>query len=281
MPAFYFTLTSKTFQMKTLKQLALLALFFTGACLHAQQAKQTAKAVRDLPFAQSIPRLRQASDLIERATIPAIKKPAVVHLDLAAEIKTIKDECPYLLAQQPTLQLSGERTDNRSVNLEWETTNGWNNYSFLLERSLDDTLHFETVNSVWAKPVAGIKDWYRQPDENAYNKISYYRVQLQLRDGNWLYSNIAPVKGYATGLLKLYPNPGSGPVVMTLYSEKEGDAVVKTFDAAGKLAVQQTEAVVAGFNTRELNVSRLAGGFYTVKVFLPDKTEQSARLVRQ
>jgi hypothetical protein len=146
---------------------------------------------------------------------------------------------------------------------------------------LGDTLQFETVNTVWAKQIAGIKDLYRQPDENDYNQVSYYRIKLQLRDGNWLYSNIAPVKGYETNLLKLYPNPGSGRVVITLYSDKKGDATIRTYDAGGKLVVRQTEALEAGTNSRELNVSRLAGGFYTVKVLMPDKTEQAARLIRQ
>ncbi|HET7896017.1 MAG TPA: T9SS type A sorting domain-containing protein, partial [Flavisolibacter sp.] len=109
----------------------------------------------------------------------------------------------------------------------------------------------------------------------------YYRIRLQLRDGDVRYSNIAAVKGYEIDELRLFPNPGAGKVTLTLYSDQAGDAVIKTYDAAGKLAVQQTEALQAGFNTRELNVSRLAGGLYTVKVAMPDKQERTTRLVRQ
>jgi hypothetical protein len=278
---FRFTSSIKFMQMKTVKQLVLLAVLTYTGSLHAQQAAELTNTKLNLPFAQPVPKLKQASDFVKKAAIPGIKKPTPVHLDLVAQLKKIQEQCPYLRKEKATLKLEGERTDNSSVKLEWETTNGWNNHAFTLQRSLGDTFHFETINSVWAKPIAGIKDLYRQPDENGYNKTSYYRVQLQLRDGKSLYSNIAAVKGYQVNLLNLFPNPVADRVTISVFSEKDGLATISTFDASGKIAVQQTEILQAGLNKREMNIFPLAAGVYTVKVLLPDHTQQVARLVKQ
>lgn len=267
--------------MKTGKKIFLLVLFGCAGNLYAQPLLSSRNTAKKLPFGQPPPALSQASDLIVKASIPNIKTPFVVKLNPGAQLQQAKEQCPFLHDAEPTLHLEGERSTNSMVKLDWETTNGRNNASFFIQRSLGDTFHFETVNSVWAKQVAGIRDTYHQPDENQYNKVSYYRVRLQLRDGSLRYSNIAAVKGYQVDEVKLFPNPGVGPVRLTLYSDQAGIAVIRTYDAAGKLASQQTETIVAGFNNRELDVARLAGGYYKVRVEMPDKSEKSASLIRQ
>ena len=259
----------------------MLALMGCAGNGNAQLLVNSGNTAKKLPFGQPPPSLRQASDLIVMASIPKIKTPFVVSLDLAAQMQKAKDQCPFLQNPEPTLHLEGERSTNSLVRLDWETTNGRNNQSFVIQRSLGDTFHFETVHSVWAKQMAGIKDVYHQPDENAYNKVSYYRVRLQRRDGSWRYSNIAAVKGYQINEVKLFPNPAAGRVWLTLYSDQAGIAIIRTYDAAGRLAGQQTETIAEGFNHRELNFARLAGGYYQVRVEMPDKTEKSASLIRQ
>lgn len=267
--------------MKTRNTIFLLVLLGCAGYLQAQTFFVSKSTASKLPFGQSLLRFRQAADLITRAAIPDMKKPFVVHFDLAAQLQAAKDQCPYLLAQQPTLHLEGERSTNTSVKLDWETTNGWNNQTFVIQRSLGDSFHFETVNSVWAKPIAGIRDFYHQPDDNDFKKLSYYRIRLQLRDGGTQYSNIALVKGYQVDQLKLFPNPSAGRVLLMLNSDKDGEAVINTYDATGKLAIRQTVTLVEGFNSRELKVSNLTSGFYTVNVSMPDKTVQTVRFVRQ
>lgn len=267
--------------MKTWKKLLLLALLGCSVNLHAQLLVKTKKPANQLPFGQPAPTLRQASDIITKASIPNMKMPFVVQLNLADQMQAVRDQCPFLLNKEPTLHLDGERSTTASVKLEWETTNGWNNQSFTIERSLGDSFHFETVNAVWAKQIAGVRDWYHQPDDNDFKKLSYYRIRLQLRDGNIRYSNIAAVKGYEADQVKLFPNPGIGPVTLTIYSDEAGDAVISTYDATGKLATRQSVLLEAGYNTREMKVSNLAAGFYAVKVSMPDKNQKTVRLIRQ
>lgn len=272
---------TKFFQMETWKKMLLLLLTGCVGSLQAQVLVSSKSTAGKLPFGQEMPRLRQASELIKLAAIPPLRKPFVVALDPVAQLQAAKDQCPYLQDQEPTLYLEGERSTNTSVRLEWETTHGWNNQSFTIERSLGDSFHFETVNSVWAKAVAGIRDSYHQPDDNDFKKLSYYRIRLELRDGGSRYSNIALVNGYQVDQLKVFPNPTAGRVLLTLYSDQEGEAVIKTYDATGKLAIRQTVKLAEGYNSRELNVSNLTGGLYTVQVSMPDKAEKTVRFIRQ
>ena len=267
--------------MKTWKIFFLLVLVGYGGNLNAQLLVNSRRPANKLPFGQPLPALRQASGLIVKASIPKIKTPFVVTLDMEEQMQKAKDQCPFLQDGEPGLHLEGERSTNTLVKLDWETTNGRNSQHFVLQRSLGDTFHFETVRSVWAKQIAGFKDSYHQPDENDYNKVSYYRVRLQLADGSLRYSNIAAVKGYQVDELKLFPNPAVGRVGLTLYSDQAGIAIIRLYDATGKLVSQQSKTVAAGLNNGELNVARLAGGYYRVRVEMPDKAEKTANLIRQ
>lgn len=267
--------------MKTWKIFFLLMLVGNVANLNAQMLVNGKNTPSKLPFGQPLPALRQATDLIVKASIPKIKAPFVVMLDPIEQMQKAKEQCPFLQDEEPTLHLDGERSTNSLVKLDWETTHGRDNQSFAIERSLGDTGHFETVNAVWAKQIAGIKDAYHQPDENDYKNVSYYRVRLQLRDGSFRYSNIAAVKGYQVDEIKLFPNPGVSRVSITLSSDQAGIAIIRIYDATGKLTNQQTETVAAGVNSRELNIARLASGYYRVRVEMPDKAEKTASLIRQ
>ena len=263
--------------MKTLKIFLVLVSLGYSFILQAQQGGEMIS-----PAAGSqIFKIKQASDNIIQASVPKIKMPTMVQLDLAAQMRKIKEQCPYLVAQKPTLELEGERNSNNLVQLEWKTTNGWNNREFMLERSLDDTFHFETVSFVWAKQVAGVKDVYQKPDDNSHRKISFYRVRLETRDGHFLYSNIAAVNGYVIQDARLYPNPASGLVNLSITAETGGDATITVFNAAGKMVIRQAGLVTTGMNNREMNLSQLAAGLYTVKIIMPDKTEKTLQVIRQ
>ena len=218
---------------------------------------------------------------IKMVSLPAMSKgPKMVKIDLEAQINKTRARCPFLLAKA-TLELEGEREDPASVQLQWKTTNGWNNQQFIVERSLGDTLHFETVNSVWSNETAGIRDKYRLPDENDFNKTSYYRLKLILGDGAYMYSNIAAVKGYRLVLMGLHPNPAKNLLLMSLSADKEVNARILMYDVSGKLVWNTTSFLQEGINQKELPVAQLSAGLYTVRVYLGDGLIRTAKFVKQ
>jgi hypothetical protein len=210
-----------------------------------------------------------------------MKMPAKVELNLLEQFITAKNMCPFLKAPKPSLELDGERRSNETVGLEWKTFNGGNNLGFDVERSFDDTFHFERVNYVWAKNVAGIKDKYELPDGNAYNKVSYYRLRLLLRSGEYLYSNIAKVGGFNKDALFAYPNPASGAISLNITADSKGAAAVRIFDGTGRAVWQQISFMNDGSNVRTISLNNLSAGAYTIMVDMNDRTARTIKFLKQ
>lgn len=223
-----------------------------------------------------------ASSKIKMAGLKSqLTKPFVASLDLQAQLTKAKNNCPFLQAKNATLSLDGERVKNDLVDLQWKTTNGINNLGFDVERSLDDTFHFERVNYVWAKNISGITDKYQLPDNNDHNKISYYRLRLTLRTGEYIYSNIAKVTGYNKDALLVYPNPASGEVMLNVTANLDGAAAIKIFDATGRIVWQQASVMNEGQNLKTIPLTNLAAGTYLVRIDMIDKTSRTGKFMKQ
>lgn len=213
------------------------------------------------------------------AKISVPNKVSVSGFDIAKNMETAKQQCPFL-KYKPTLQLQGERMNNEKVGLKWETTNGFDNWAFDVTRSLGDTLHFEKINFVWADERVSIKEKYRMPDDNNYNEVSYYRLKLLLNDGRFVYSNIAAVKGYDKFFFALYPNPASHKLKINLSTKEDGNAGITVYDASGKMVQQQSSFVTKGNDVKEIDVSKFSPGSYTVKMILPDRQIRTGKFVK-
>lgn len=268
--------------MKILTGIMVMTFWF---CLPAfSQLVLTKDASGKTKYSLFVPKSKvvDAASFVAKAELAfKIKKPDFVQLDPLAQLNKAKSMCPLLKAPKPSLELDGERMNNESVGLEWKTFNGGNNLGFDVERSFDDSLHFERVNYVWAKNIAGIKDKYELPDGNAYNKISFYRLRLSLRSGEYLYSNIAKVGGYKNDALLAYPNPASGLLTLNITADEKGTAAVSIFDGAGRVVWQQTALMNEGSNLKTISVDNLAAGSYTVKVNLKDNSSKTVKFIKQ
>lgn len=223
-----------------------------------------------------------AASFVKKAELGfKMKKPVMVKLNLLEEFIKAKNMCPFLKAAKPSLELDGERTSNETVGLEWKTYNGANNLGFDVERSFDDSLHFERVNFVWAKSIGGIKDNYQLPDGNDYNKVSFYRLRLALRTGEYVYSNIAKVGGYRKEALLAYPNPAMGVLTINAIANINGTAALKIYDGGGRVVWQQSALLNEGTNVRTIPLTNLAAGAYTLRVDMKDNTARTAKFIKQ
>ena len=246
----------------------------------SSQSVQNARANPSLQLKQALQ--------FHRVTPPSLKMPAKISVpkkvsatgfDIVKNMEIAKQQCP-LLKFRPTLQLQGERMSNEKVALKWETTNGFDNWAFDVNRSLGDTMHFEKINFVWADERVAIKEKYQLPDNNDYNEVSYYRLKLLLNDGSFIYSNTLAVKGYDNFLFALYPNPTSHKLRINLSSKEEGSAGVSVYDASGKMVQQQSFFLTKGNYLKEIDVSKFSPGSYTVKMILPDKQIRTGKFVK-
>lgn len=265
--------------MKTYKYLGIMACTFFSQVVFSQSAqKNTTNPLFQLRQLLLLPKVGPPELIIHRVTGKP-NTPTPVSFDIAKNIDEGKLECP-LLESTPTLELDGERNNNEEVGLKWITTNGFDNLAFDVQRSFGDTMHFEKVNFVWAHERHGIKDKYFLPDDNNFNEVSYYRLKLQLNDGRFIYSNIAPVKGYNSFLFALYPNPASHFLRMNISSKEQGNAGITIYNAAGKMVLQQSSFIPKGFDLKEIDISKFSSGFYSVKLVLPDKQIRTGKFVK-
>jgi hypothetical protein len=266
-----------------MKQIFLIYMIaWTGpGLLYAQQAATKYFVVDPHEIVLKKNGIAPAAASVKMVSLPAMTNaPKMVKIDLEAQINKTRARCPFLMAKA-TLELEGEREDPSEVQLQWKTTNGWNNRQFIIERSLGDTLHFETVNSVWANETAGIRDKYQLPDENDFSKTSYYRLKLILGDGENMYSNIAAVKGYRLVFMGLNPNPAKNHLTLSLSADKEVNARMLMFDISGKLVWNTTSFLQEGMNQKELPIALLPAGLYTVRVYLGEGLIRTAKFVKQ
>jgi len=268
--------------MKSCKPLGvIIALLWTPSVIAQltiiQDKDGHSKIALKLPDSKIVP----AASLVKKATLATpFQKPEPVRLDLERQFQQLNERCPIVQDEKTALHLTGERHNTARVGLEWKTKNARKSYQFIVERSLADTTHFEVVNHVWAKNISGFTDRYRLPDGNGFDGISYYRLRLVLRSGDFVYSNIAAVKGYEQHAFLAYPNPAVSSVTINFTAKEQGEAKVKIYDATGRLVAQETVGTVKGTNQKSIDVHKLLRGSYTMELKLPNQPYQVSKFIK-
>jgi hypothetical protein len=242
---------------------------------------QANKSIKADPVAQlkqliEVPPVEMVS--IKMVTIPMLSPESLtVGYDIKRTVEDAKMRCPLLQFDQ-TLELEGERNSMEEVGLEWKTTNAFSGLYFDVERSFKDTMSFEKVDLVWAND--GAKEKYQLPDDNDNEAVSYYRVKLQLNDGNYKYSNTIAVKGFARNMFAVYPNPASADFWLKLSTQQAGNANFTLLNSQGEKVFQKTLTLSTGFNLEQIGIGNLPAGIYMIKVVLPDKQMRTIRITK-
>lgn len=78
--------------------------------------------------------------------------------------------------------------------------------------------------------------------------------------------------------VRVAPNPAQGNVNLSYNSLSEGQALIRVFDAQGKLAFERAITFSEGLNSVNFNMNELENGIYIVEV-LKDDSRESVRLL--
>jgi hypothetical protein len=166
------------------------------------------------------------------------------------------------------MELSGVRTDNAHVMLNWKTYSELNNAGFDIERSFTgQSGSFEYTGFVSGAGYSNAALHYAKQDNNTFKGISYYRLKQKDLDGHFTYSNVAAVKGYSTAPeLKIYPNPGTNASALFYISGLDDQAKVSITitDAPGRILLQKNNFTLQNGATYLSRLINLPAGFYTV-----------------
>ncbi|MNJ84762.1 hypothetical protein D3C87_22210 [compost metagenome] len=142
------------------------------------------------------------------------------------------------------------------VELFWETESEVNSDRFEIERSANGN-DFVRIGSTPAKGNSSDLHYYRYPDSEPLNGISYYRLKMIDLDGNTRYSSIISNKLNKTEI-QIVPNPNNGSF---LVSGLIGANKLELFDLHGKmLQSKESKEEIVSFETTQKS------GIYVLRI---------------
>lgn len=173
--------------------------------------------------------------------------------------------CGLVTLPARSLQFSGQRKDEQSVILKWETQEEPNLNYYNLERSYDG-VNFSTIVIVFAQGNA--KNIYPYTDKKASGNNVYYRLKMVDKDETFSYSNTVFVKGIAGGaMMTATPNPATTDITIRLTGYASGNYTMTVYNSAG--IPQATKGVYLTGEIQLLSFSRsgMTPGVYWVSLF--------------
>ena len=168
--------------------------------------------------------------------------------------------------------------------LDWKVTcNTSPKVTMTLERSENAAGPFAGINIILADALRCSQP-FNYTDANPLPGMNYYRLKMVDADGKISYSGIVAllnaVKGFE--LVNIAPNPVSSNGMFKLHisSAQLTKLDLVLTDLQGRVVKRQTVAVIAGFNSIDLNVAELSAGTYSISAIVAGEKTRVVRFVK-
>lgn len=181
------------------------------------------------------------------------------------------------------LSFNAKRKDVDEVILTWATATEINNKGFFVQRMLEGETEFTTIDFVEGNGNSTTTNNYQYLDPNAFEGVSYYRLQQIDFDGTTEYTETRAVFGIQTQTdVAVYPNPTNSLINIRFANlEKAENAAVQILDARGRLIYNQNHTV----STQEiltLAVLELApSGMYLLSIQTDNGQKIMQKIIRE
>ena len=165
---------------------------------------------------------------------------------------------------------SAIRKDNDAV-LNWQVANQDANSShFEIERGYTGS-DFTNIARVDVNLNSGATATYTFNDADLLikksNGVVFYRLKMVDKDGQFTYSDIRNIKlSLKAFAANLYPNPAKGFSNLIIDLDNPSQVGVSVSDASGRIVHKIQFTGFKGVNQQKIDLSKLAGGTYLVKV---------------
>lgn len=163
--------------------------------------------------------------------------------------------------------------DDGAAHLHWETSVEVDVDHFEIQRSLTGGA-FTEIGRVSATGNSTSLVSYTYVDEQPV-AAAYYRLVSVDLDGSVDYSNTVYLKGRAQPTVSVYPTLATDNITVRAQGTPKQPLRIAVFDATGKLV--RSDLLLE--NTREIDVSELPSGLYTVRVTIGNRILVSAHKV--
>ncbi|MBK6755595.1 MAG: right-handed parallel beta-helix repeat-containing protein [Flavobacteriales bacterium] len=172
------------------------------------------------------------------------------------------------------IAFTGERINERAVELRWTTATEHNNAGFEVWRMIEGEDDFRGIGWVDGAGESQSLISYQLLDDNATGGTIYYKLKQVDHDGGHEWSKVVAVAASTlTSDMVLYPNPCTDQLFIA-GGALEGEQVL-VLDATGRVVMDLAKLVYGG-----IDVSALSSGSYSVRMTNP-VGRRSARFVKQ
>ncbi|MFY7964446.1 MAG: T9SS type A sorting domain-containing protein, partial [Chitinophagaceae bacterium] len=170
------------------------------------------------------------------------------------------------------LNFDATLTTNRTVKIEWKTTNEVDNKMFVVEKSFDG-VSFSILQNVDSKNSTAVNN-YEIIDAKPNEGVNYYRLKQIDLNGKYTYSNVIAIniETYENNSFSIYPNPTFDMVQLNINSTAKSKASIAIFDVTGREIKFVNVDVVKGFQTQQLFTNQLKQGSYYIKMNINNQT---------
>jgi hypothetical protein len=153
------------------------------------------------------------------------------------------------------------------VVLQWSVADQLNTDNYEVEFSKDNR-SFSSFTSVAAN--SNLSAAYNAVHPNPAAGINYYRLRIIDKNGTITYSDVRKVNFGKITSVSVFPNPARVEVNITLTAAMVNKAAtISVLSIDGKLVA--TRQLVAASQTETINVSKLAGGKYILRIVTPNE----------
>lgn len=160
------------------------------------------------------------------------------------------------------ISFTGIKKETNKVNLNWVVENEFQFDRYEIEQS-DDGLQYVKVGTIPSKGSSARSTY--AVDVSFTAPLSYYRLKLLDKNGNYKYSTVIVIKSKTDQeqRITIHPNPVKGDKVLVELSGYKGNAVVKVYDQYGRMIIPAYTAL--GNGTVILNLQGISSGAYYIK----------------
>ena len=175
----------------------------------------------------------------------------------------------------PVKYISFEAISNdKKVDLNWQTDNEVNNSHFEVERSFDGN-YFSTIN-VLNEPLttsSTTRKYTISDNATAFDgkEIVYYRIKQIDVNGKYIYSKTAMVRLSANKgiIMQVSPNPFNESITVNFTSIDKGTAIIKMRSLTGQTVLTKNVMINKGDNRVQIgSLGKLAKGMYIAQIVI-------------
>lgn len=155
-------------------------------------------------------------------------------------------------------------SDNKTVQLKWQTASELNNDFFTIERSINAQDWHEVIKTDGAGNSSSLLS-YMNIDNQPYDGLSYYRLKQTDFDGKFEYSEIRSVniQTQGNGQVEIYPNPATNQVVIKGSSDELEEIVL--YNTLGQNVTLSINLIENNETHLVIDLSKLHSAMYYLK----------------